>query len=97
MKPLTIVLIGGNFQHEAIPGDDNVFGSDGFENVQVFSLDGCQLTGQLPTWLSMLKKLEYLTLSGNRITSSISSWLSILPRLFALDLSDNLISGEFPK
>jgi Leucine-rich repeat (LRR) protein len=96
-KPLTIVLIGGNFLHEAMPGDDNVLGSDGFENVQALGLSGSQLTGQLPSWLSKLKKLEYLALSSNRITGSIPSWLSTLPRLFILDLSDNLISGEFPK
>ena len=94
-KPLTTVLVGGNFLHEAIPSDHNVFGSNGFENVQVLSLPGCQLTGQLPTWISKLKKLEYLTLSENRITGSIPSWLSTLPRLFALDLADNLILGEF--
>jgi Leucine-rich repeat (LRR) protein len=96
-KPLTIVLIGGNFLHKAMPGDDNVLGSDGFENVQVLSLAKSQLTGQLPTWLSKLKKLEYLALPMNLITGLIPSWLSTLQRLFILNLFDNLILGEFPK
>ncbi|XP_062172456.1 receptor-like protein 3 [Alnus glutinosa] len=96
-KPLTIVLLGKNFLHEAMPGDDNVLGSYGFENVQVLSFRECQLSGQLPIWLSKLKKLEILELNSNRITGSIPVWLSTLPRLLYLELSDNLISGEFPK
>jgi hypothetical protein len=62
-----------------------------------FSLNTCQLSGQLPIWLSRLKKLEVLLLNSNRIKGSIPNWLLTLPRLFHLDLSDNLISGEFPK
>jgi Leucine-rich repeat (LRR) protein len=96
-KPLTIVIIGGNFLHESMPGDDDIVGSYVFENVRVLSLDMCQLSGQLPIWLTKLKKLEVLYLNDNRITGSIPGWLSTLQRLFYLDLSDNLISGEFPK
>ncbi|XP_059451661.1 receptor-like protein 3 [Corylus avellana] len=91
-KALTIVLLGGNFLHEAMPGDDTIVGFNGFENLQVLSFDESQLTGQLPIWLSRLKKLEFLTLDFNRITGSIPGWLSTLPRLFALYLSHNLIS-----
>jgi Leucine-rich repeat (LRR) protein len=96
-QTLSIVLLGGNFPHEVVPGEDNVFGSNGFENLRIFSLSQCQLTGQFPIWLSKLKKLEFLDLSFNRITGSIPGWLSILPKLFRLDLSNNLLSGEFPK
>ncbi|XP_059430116.1 receptor-like protein 2 [Corylus avellana] len=96
-KTLSVVMLGENFLYEAMPSDDNIVGSDGFENLRLFSLDGCQLSGQMPIWLSRLKKLEVLSLSSNRITGSIPIWLSTLPRLFRLDISDNLISGEFPK
>ncbi|XP_062170885.1 receptor-like protein 2 [Alnus glutinosa] len=96
-KTLTIVLLGRNFLHEAIPGDDTIVGYDGFENLRILSLSESQLTGQLPIWLSKLKKVEVLNLYSNRFTGSIPSWLSTLPRLFQLDLSDNLISGEFPE
>jgi Leucine-rich repeat (LRR) protein len=96
-KPLTIVLIGGNFLHEAMPGDDDIVGSYVFKNVRILNLAMCQLSGQLPIWLTKLKKLEVLHLSSNRITGSIPGWLSTLPRLFRLDLSNNLISGEFTK
>jgi Leucine-rich repeat (LRR) protein len=96
-KTLTVVLLGGNFLHEAIPGDDTIVGSDGFKKLIVLSLSGCQLTGELPIWLSKLKKLEYLNLSFNRIRGSIHGWLSNLPRIFGVHLSNNLISGEFLK
>jgi Leucine-rich repeat (LRR) protein len=96
-KTLSVVLLGGNFLHEAIPTDDSIVGSYGFENIRVLGLGDCQLMGQFPIWLSKLKKLEVLNLISNRITGSIPSWLSTLSRLFALDLSNNLISGEFPK
>jgi Leucine-rich repeat (LRR) protein len=96
-KPLTIVLIGGNFLHEAMPSDDDIVGSYVFKNVRVLSLSTSQLSGQLPVWLTKLKKLEVLYLDSNRITGSIPGWLSTLPNLFHLELSNNLISGEFPK
>ncbi|XP_059430149.1 receptor-like protein 2 [Corylus avellana] len=96
-KTLTIVLLGRNFLHEAMPGDDTIVSSGGFENLRVLSLSESQLTGQLPIWLSKLKKVEVLNLYSNCFTGPIPGWLSTLPRLFQLDLSDNHISGEFPK
>ena len=95
-KALSVVLLGRNFLHEAMPGDDTIVTSDGFENLRYLGLDMCQLTGQLPIWLSKLKKLEFLTLSSNRITGPIPGWLMTLPKLFGLYLNDNLLSGEFP-
>ncbi|XP_059430110.1 receptor-like protein 2, partial [Corylus avellana] len=96
-KTLSVVFLGGNFLHEVMPSDDNIVDSDGFENLRLFSLKSCQLSGQMPIWLSRLKKLEFLSLASNRIMSSIPNWLLTLPRLFNLDLSENLISGEFSK
>ncbi|XP_042954748.1 receptor-like protein 2 [Carya illinoinensis] len=55
------------------------------------------LIGELPIWLSKLKKLQTLSLGSNRITGSIPIWLSTLPKLGNLDISHNLLSGEFPK
>jgi Leucine-rich repeat (LRR) protein len=96
-KTLTIVLLGGNFLHEAILVDDTIVGFDGFENIRVLSLSESQLTSQLPKWLSKLKKVEVLNLYSNRFMDSIPHWLLTLPRLFQLDLSDNLLSSEFSK
>ncbi|KAI5332972.1 hypothetical protein L3X38_023101 [Prunus dulcis] len=55
---------------------------DGFQNLRYLSLANCQLTGQIPVWLSKLKNLEILHLENNQITGPIPS---------------NRISGEFPK
>ncbi|KAG2675066.1 hypothetical protein I3760_13G167200, partial [Carya illinoinensis] len=64
---------------------------------RIFTRCFCQLIGELPIWLSKLKKLQTLSLGSNRITGSIPSWLSTLPKLGNLDISHNLLSGEFPK
>ncbi|XP_018834512.2 tyrosine-sulfated glycopeptide receptor 1-like [Juglans regia] len=96
-KFLEVVLLGKNFQQESMPTDASMVGFTGFENLRYLDLSLCQLTGELPIWLSKLKKLQTLALASNRITGSIPSWLSTLPRLNNLDLSYNLLSGEFPK
>ncbi|XP_040991298.1 receptor-like protein 3 [Juglans microcarpa x Juglans regia] len=94
---LETVLIGENCQYETMPTDDDIIAFNGFQNLKFLDISGCQLTGQLPIWLSKLKKLKILSLNANSITGSIPSWLSTLPRIIYLDMSDNLISGEFPK
>ncbi|PRQ34619.1 putative non-specific serine/threonine protein kinase [Rosa chinensis] len=68
---------------------------DGFLNLRFLSFGYCDLTGQIPAYLS--KNLEELALNNNRIRGPIPSWLGTLPRLRSMDLSSNLISGEFPK
>ncbi|KAG6632578.1 receptor-like protein 2 [Carya illinoinensis] len=97
MRCKSLSLLTKNFLHEALPTEDSIVDPDGFQNLQYLGLAQCQLTGQLPIWLSKLKKLEILGLSFNRITGSIPGWLSTLPRLSRINLSHNLILGEFPK
>ncbi|XP_020417829.1 receptor-like protein 2 [Prunus persica] len=80
-----------------MPGYDDMVDFDGFQNLRYLSLANCQLTGQIPVWLSKLKNLEILHLENNQITGPIPSWLGTLPRLFSLNLAGNRISGEFPK
>ncbi|EHA8592526.1 tyrosine-sulfated glycopeptide receptor 1 [Cocos nucifera] len=92
-RNLTAIILAENFNGEAIP-DANWF--DGFRNLQVLSLAGCQLTGQVPPWLANLEKLEVLDLSNNRLTGLVPNWLGSLHHLFYLDVSNNLFSGEFP-
>ncbi|CAL8150906.1 unnamed protein product [Prunus armeniaca] len=96
-KSLHALLLSGSFVGEGIPSDDDMVDFDGFQNLRVFSLAYCNLTGQIPVWLSKLKNLEMLVMSFNQITGPIPSWLGILPRLFYISLSHNQISGEFPK
>ncbi|KAB1227902.1 Receptor-like protein 2 [Morella rubra] len=96
-KALNILFLTSNFLQEAMPTDNSIVSSSGFANLRLLSLADCQLTGQFPVWLSMLKNLEVLFLEANRITGSIPGWLWTLPKLFFLELDDNLLSGEFPK
>ncbi|ESR45082.1 hypothetical protein CICLE_v10003246mg, partial [Citrus x clementina] len=96
-KNLNVLFLTMNFMNEATPNYDQNKISDGFQNLRAVSLAGCQLTGQVPLWLSKLTKLEVLLLSGNQITGSIPGWFGNLPSLFYFALSQNNISGEFPK
>uniref|UniRef100_A0A0D9WTI3 non-specific serine/threonine protein kinase n=1 Tax=Leersia perrieri TaxID=77586 RepID=A0A0D9WTI3_9ORYZ len=92
-KNLTSLLIGTNFKGEAIPQDETV---DGFENLRVLTIDSCGSVGQIPPWISKLKKLEVLDLSNNMLTGGIPFWISDLPVLFYLDISNNSLTGDIP-
>ncbi|KAJ1277941.1 hypothetical protein BS78_04G041100 [Paspalum vaginatum] len=92
-KKLTILLIGPNFINETMPDDDSI---DGFENLQVFSLVGCSLSGKIPHWLSRLRNLEMLFLSDNQLTGPLPDWISRLNFLIYLDISNNSLTGEIP-
>ncbi|XP_043693257.1 receptor-like protein 2 [Telopea speciosissima] len=92
-KNLTKLLLSVNFNGEPIPVDVDI---NGFQNIRLLAIGGCQLTGQVPTWLLNLKNLEVLDLSGNQFTGSIPGWLGTLPKLFYMDLSNNNLTGELP-
>ncbi|XP_034223713.1 receptor-like protein 2 [Prunus dulcis] len=94
---LNTLVLGGFVTGEGMPADDDMVDFDGFQNLRFLSLASCQLTGQIPLWLSKLKNLEVLFLDYNQFTGPIPSWLGTLPRLLYLTLRQNRISGEFPK
>ncbi|CAL8130538.1 unnamed protein product [Prunus armeniaca] len=95
-KNLTSLILSNNFPFEPVPDDKSLGDLDGFQSLRVFSLGGCQFTGQVPTWLAKLKNLQVLDLSFNLITGSVPGWLASLPNLFYIDLSNNLLQGGFP-
>ncbi|GMN36730.1 hypothetical protein TIFTF001_006248 [Ficus carica] len=86
-QSLTALLLSKNFMNEAIPEDESI----------ILGLGGCLLSGQVPSWLAKLTKLQVLDLSINHITGSIPGWFGSLRSLFYLDLSTNLLSGGFPE
>ncbi|KAM0854615.1 hypothetical protein ACQ4PT_050326 [Festuca glaucescens] len=92
-KNLTTLLIGKNFKHEVIPEDGTIHG---FEKLQVLSIGGCELFGQIPLWISKLENLEVLILSDNQLNGSIPSWIKTLNKLFYLDISNNSLTGGIP-
>ncbi|XP_004510600.1 tyrosine-sulfated glycopeptide receptor 1 [Cicer arietinum] len=97
LKKLSTLMLSKNFYNEMIPNDVNmIIDSDGFQNIQVLGLGGCNFTGEIPSWLENLKKLEALDLSFNQLSGSIPPWLGTLPQLFYIDLSVNLLTGVFP-
>ncbi|XP_050369382.1 receptor-like protein 2 [Argentina anserina] len=96
-KSLVFLSFAFGFQGGELPAELSVVDFGGLQNLRLLSLSDCGFTGQIPVWLSKLKKLEVLDMSFNRITGSIPSWLGNLSRLNFLNLEANLISGELPK
>lgn len=96
-KSLRIVIFSMNFRYEAIPEAEETIDSDGFQNLQVLSMGGCNFSGSIPKWLGNLRKLQVLDLSYNRLKGSVPGWFANMSYLFYLDLSDNLLLGDFPK
>ncbi|KAL5211578.1 hypothetical protein ABZP36_022425 [Zizania latifolia] len=92
-RNLTTLLIGHNFNNESMPEDDRI---DGFENLQVLSLNDCSMSGRIPHWLSKLTNLEMLLLYNNQLGGSIPDWISSLNFLFYIDITNNSLSGEIP-
>ncbi|CAH2080462.1 unnamed protein product [Thlaspi arvense] len=91
---LRTVILTKNFYNEEIP-DERIMDSEGFQNVEVLGLGGCNFTGNIPSWLAKLRKLEVLDLSCNQISGFIPGWLGTLPNLFYIDLSHNFLWGGF--
>ncbi|KAM5582441.1 receptor-like protein 2 [Rosa sericea] len=96
-QSLTVLILSHNFVGEKMPDGDGLMIDSAFQNLRVLGLPDCQLTGQIPLWLSKLKKLEALDLASNRITGRIPGWLGALPNLFIIRLTNNSLSGGFPK
>jgi hypothetical protein len=63
-KNLTTLLIGTNFkgESETIPRDETI---NGFENLQVLTIDACPLVGEIPLWISKLRKLMMIYRATN--------------------------------
>ncbi|KAL6200331.1 hypothetical protein ACLB2K_030113 [Fragaria x ananassa] len=96
-KRLVVLSLASSFTCEEFPTDLGKAGFDGFQNLRVLDLSSCNLNGQLPLWLSKLRKLEFLDLSHNRITGSIPSWIGTLPRLFSIIMDFTYFQEKFQR
>ncbi|KAH6759655.1 hypothetical protein C2S51_016604 [Perilla frutescens var. frutescens] len=94
---LAVLFMSRCFDDEPMPDDDDLLHLDGFEKLQIFTLGGCNLKGQIPSWISKLRKLKVLNLSYNQISGPIPRWVGSFPRLFVLNLTQNFLSGELPR
>uniref|UniRef100_A0A1D1Y5X2 non-specific serine/threonine protein kinase n=1 Tax=Anthurium amnicola TaxID=1678845 RepID=A0A1D1Y5X2_9ARAE len=90
-RNLTALILTRNFHGEEMPRN-----MVGFENLKIFAVGNCALTGQIPEWLMYCKKLEVLDLSWNRLNGFIPSWIGQFENLFYLDISNNTLSGPIP-
>ncbi|KAL0418068.1 UNVERIFIED_CONTAM: hypothetical protein Sradi_1220300 [Sesamum radiatum] len=74
----------------------DLWNQTGFQNLQILTLGGCSLTGQIPSWIAKLRKLKSLNLSYNKISGPIPTWLGDMPHLFVVNLTQNFLSGDLP-
>ncbi|XP_024163846.2 LRR receptor-like serine/threonine-protein kinase FLS2 [Rosa chinensis] len=90
---------GSSFEEEEVPADLGMADFDGFQNLRFLDLRNNEVTGQIPIWLSKLKKLELLhqlSLKNNFFSGKIPYQTSNIKHLAALDLSLNHFSGNIP-
>lgn len=93
LPKLTSLVLTKNFHGgEMMPA----LGIDGFANLEVLVIANCELSGEIPPWLTGMKKLKVLDLSWNRLSGAIPPWLGEFERLFYLDVSNNSLRGEIP-
>ncbi|CAI9774451.1 unnamed protein product [Fraxinus pennsylvanica] len=94
---LSVIFLSGCFNDEPVPNDGHLLHQNGFQNLQILSLGGSDLKGEVPSWIGKLKKLKVLNLSYNHITGTIPKWLGSMPSLFALNITRNHLTGELPR
>ncbi|KAL1556956.1 receptor-like protein 3 [Salvia divinorum] len=94
---LQVLFLSRCFNDEPMPDDDDLVHLQGFQNLQILTLGGCSLKGQIPWWISKLRKLKVLNLSYNQISGPIPTWLGDMPSLFVLNLTKNTLSGGLPR
>uniref|UniRef100_A0ACD5V5U0 Uncharacterized protein n=1 Tax=Avena sativa TaxID=4498 RepID=A0ACD5V5U0_AVESA len=92
-RNLATLFIGNNFKGELMPDDDII---DGFDNLHALDIQGCQLSGKIPLWISRLANLNMLLLNNNQLTGPIPGWINSLSHLFFMDVSNNNLTGEIP-
>ncbi|KAL2557039.1 Receptor-like protein 2 [Forsythia ovata] len=94
---LSVLFLSRCYKDEPVPNDDHLLHLNGFQNLQILTLGGCHLRGEVPSWIGKLKKLKVLNLSYNKITGTIPKWLGSMPNLLVLNITQNHLTGELPR
>ncbi|KAK6141816.1 hypothetical protein DH2020_024438 [Rehmannia glutinosa] len=82
---LAVVFMSRCFHDEMMPDDYDLLHLNGFQNLQILTLGGCKLKGQIPSWIAKLRKLKVLNLSYNKISGPIPTCVA-----------NNDLQGEIP-
>ncbi|KAL0436764.1 UNVERIFIED_CONTAM: Receptor-like protein 2 [Sesamum radiatum] len=93
---LAVLFMSRSFHDETKIDDIDLLHQTGFQNLQILTLGGCNLTGQIPSWIAKLRKLKSLNLSYNKISGPIPTWLGDMPQMFLVNLTQNFLSGDLP-
>ncbi|KAL0369962.1 UNVERIFIED_CONTAM: Receptor-like protein 3 [Sesamum angustifolium] len=91
---LAVLFMSRCFHDETAIDDDDLLHQSGFQNLQILTLGGCNLTGQIPSWVAKLRNIKVLNLSYNKISGPIPTWIGDMPHLFVLNLTKNFLSGD---
>ncbi|CAI9768671.1 unnamed protein product [Fraxinus pennsylvanica] len=94
---LEVLFLSRCFKDEPMPNDDHLLHLNGLQNLQILTLGGCGLKGEVPSWIGKLKKLKVLNLSYNQIRGTIPKWLGSMPNLLVLNITRNHLTGELPR
>ncbi|KAL3515789.1 hypothetical protein ACH5RR_022691 [Cinchona calisaya] len=110
-KNLRTLLLSKNFCNEYLPYDESLVGPDGFENLQLLALGGCNFSGFLPIEITTLERL----VASDKSANQVDLWYLELPVLVepdnisalqynrlsnlppTIDLNDNNFQGTIPE
>ncbi|GAA0182924.1 transmembrane signal receptor [Lithospermum erythrorhizon] len=96
-KNLTVIFMSRTFTNETLPSDESMGDIDGFQNLEILTLGGGKFSGEVPNWISKLKKLKVLNLSFNKVSGPVPIWLGGMPDLVVINFTGNHLSGQIPK
>ncbi|PIN02912.1 Leucine-rich repeat protein [Handroanthus impetiginosus] len=94
---LEVLFMSRCFKDERVPDDNDLLHQTGFQNLHILTMGGCELHGEIPSWIAKLRKLIVLNLSYNKISGPIPTWLGDMPSLFVLNLTQNFLFGNLPR
>jgi Leucine-rich repeat (LRR) protein len=86
-----------NLEIDGVTGDIPNYIGTSWQNIENLVIVDGHLTGQLPSSLCNLKKVQYIHLYNNSLKGSIPECMCELPpSVLSLELSDNMLIGPIP-
>ncbi|KAH7853904.1 hypothetical protein Vadar_007885 [Vaccinium darrowii] len=88
-----LIYLGSNQFTGPLP---HLSSNENWPNLKVIKLGNNHLSGNIPSSLGFLSRLESLHLRNNSLSGEVPSTLANCTQLFTIDLGLNLIVGSFP-